>query len=222
MAKFDERHCHKWALLLRLRRKKLDNALAAIAREDFETARRLFSEIFYGVSGKHADPGMAGSLLYHMAMVTKMETETRLLLNELRLPQPDVAADLLRFTEDFVSDMYELAKASVPLNFDPHDVAAKAGLSSEEKIDLFTKLNKETKTLEAMLASKQAEVCKHLEGLFSNWARHVAEMRLRQEYETIKGFLITVALAKAVGTRRLKDAMVKFKKGSVKKPCASL
>ena len=89
---FDEKHCHKWALLLRERREKLNQALTAIAHEDFDWTKRLFSEVFYGVSaGKHTDPGMAGSLLYHMAMVTKMETETRVLLEELRADLPDIA-----------------------------------------------------------------------------------------------------------------------------------
>ncbi|MEM2999848.1 MAG: radical SAM protein [Candidatus Bathyarchaeia archaeon] len=209
MVKFDKRNCHKWALLLRERREKLDQALAAIGRGDFDGARRLFSEVFYGVSGKRADPGMAGSLLYHMAMVTKMETETRLLLNELRLAPPDIAEALSRFTEEFVSDMYELTKTIVPINFDSHAVAIKASLNSDEKIDLFTKLNKKAKALEAMLANKQAEASKQLEDLFSEWAQYIAEMRLRQEYETIKGFLITAALAKAVGIQRLKGAMIK-------------
>jgi hypothetical protein len=66
VTKFDEKHCHKWALLLRERREKLNRALTAIANEDFDGAKRLFSEVFHGVSaGKRADPGMAGSLLYH-------------------------------------------------------------------------------------------------------------------------------------------------------------
>jgi hypothetical protein len=77
---YDERHCHKWALLLKQRGEKLNRLSDSIAQEDYEGAKRLFQEIFYGVSGKQAEPGMAGSLLYHMAMVTKMETETRVLL----------------------------------------------------------------------------------------------------------------------------------------------
>ena len=40
--------------------------------------------------GKQADPGMAGSLLYHMAMVTKMESETQVLLDELNVKLPNV------------------------------------------------------------------------------------------------------------------------------------
>ena len=41
--------------------------------------------------GKQADPGMAGSLLYHMAMVTKMESETQVLLDELNVELPNVS-----------------------------------------------------------------------------------------------------------------------------------
>jgi hypothetical protein len=81
VTKFDERQCHKWALLLSIRREKLGKLLTNLAEENVSEAKRLFQEIFYGVSGKQAEPGMAGSLLYHMAMVTKMETETQVLLD---------------------------------------------------------------------------------------------------------------------------------------------
>jgi hypothetical protein len=41
---------------------KLDEVLAAIAKGDFHTAKRLFKEFFYGVTaGERSDPGMAGS-----------------------------------------------------------------------------------------------------------------------------------------------------------------
>ena len=111
VTKFDEKHCHKWALLLHERRKKLNQASTAIANEDFDGAKRLFSEVFHGVSaGKHTDPGMVGSLLYHMAMVTKMETETRLLLEELRVDLPYIAEQTRRFYNDFASDVNELTK----------------------------------------------------------------------------------------------------------------
>jgi hypothetical protein len=74
LTKFNARHCHKWVLLLLARKRKLDQALNAITEEDFDLSKRLFSQIFAGVNGgEQADPGMAGSLLYHMAMVTKME-----------------------------------------------------------------------------------------------------------------------------------------------------
>jgi hypothetical protein len=80
---FNDRHCHKWALLLLERRTKLNQLLTNIKSEDFAGVNQLFQEIFFGFSGMQAEPGMAGSLLYHMAMVTKMETETRFLIEEL-------------------------------------------------------------------------------------------------------------------------------------------
>ena len=208
VTKFDEKHCHKWALLLRERREKLDQALTAIAHEDFDGAKRLFSEVFHGVSaGKRTDPGMVGSLLYHMAMVTKMETETQVLLKESRVDLPDVAEQIRSFYSDFVSDAHELTKTTVPLNVDPWEVVAKASLSTDEKIGRLTELTERTKAIEAMLRDKNPEVSEHFEGLFKDWSRHIVEMRLRQEYETIKGFLITVELAKTVGISRLQHTM---------------
>jgi radical SAM protein with 4Fe4S-binding SPASM domain len=208
LTKFDEKHCHKWALLLRERQEKMNEALTAIAHEDFDGAKRLFSEVFYGVSaGKRAEPGMAGSLLYHMAMVTKMETETRLLLEELRADMPEIAEQLWRFYGDFASDALELTKTIVQLRVNPQEVVTKASLSTDEKVGMFTQLTERTKALERMLNDKTPEAIKHLEGLFRDWSRHIVEMRLRQEYETIKGFLITAELAKTGGVSRLQDAM---------------
>jgi radical SAM protein with 4Fe4S-binding SPASM domain len=210
VTKFDERHCHKWALLLSERREKLGRALTAVANEDFDCAKRLFSEVFHGVSaGKRADPGMAGSLLYHMAMVTKMESETRFLLEELGADMPDIAENLLRFYGDFASDAHELTKTIVPLYVNPRGVASNASLSTDEKILVFTKLAERAQALERMLSAKNPEAIKHLEGLFTDWSQHIVGMRLRQEYETIKGFLITATLAKAMGAPRIRDAMKK-------------
>jgi radical SAM protein with 4Fe4S-binding SPASM domain len=208
VTKFDEGHCHKWALLLRERWGKLNRALTAIANEDFDRAKRLFSEVFHGVSsGKHADPGMAGSLLYHMAMVTKMETEARFLLEESGAEMPDIAENLLRFYDDFASDAHELMKTSVPLNVNPRRVIAEPSLTTDEKISVFTKLTERTKALERLLSAENPEAVEHLEGLFTDWSQRIVEMRLRQEYETIKGFLITAELAKTVGLPRLQSAM---------------
>ncbi len=208
VTKFDEKHCHKWALLLNERREKLKQALNAFAHEDFDSAKRLFSEVFYGVSaGKRTDPGMAGSLLYHMAMVTKMETETRVLLEELRVDMPEIAKQLWRFYGDFISDAHALTKTILPLTVNPQEGVTKASLSTTEKISVFTKLAEKTKALERMLRAKNLEVTVHLERLFQHWSRNIVEMRLRQEYETIKGFLITTELAKTVGVPRLQDSM---------------
>jgi radical SAM protein with 4Fe4S-binding SPASM domain len=213
VTKFDEGHCHKWALLLRERREKLNRILAAIDREDFDVAKRLFSEVFHGVSsGKNADPGMMGSLLYHMAMVTKMETETRFLLKELDADMPDIMRQLEQFYNDFVSDINELTGAIVSVNVNPQKVAARASLCTDEKIGLFNKLNERTKAIERLLSAENLEAMEQLERLFEDWAQHVTEIRLRQEYETIKGFLVTAELAKTVGIPRLQDAMKKVQK----------
>ncbi|MCW4046251.1 MAG: radical SAM protein [Candidatus Bathyarchaeota archaeon] len=207
VTKFDERHCHKWALLLRERRLKLDRILTALAAEDLDVAKRLFSEVFYGVSaGDRSDPGMAGSLLYHMAMVTKMETETNLLINEFHACLPDVDEEL-RFYGDFLSDAAALTKATVPLKFNTSKVVANGSLSAEEKIRLFTSLKEKTKTLEKTLSAGNPNVVGRLESLFLDWSQHIAEMRLRQEYETIKGFLFMAELAKSIGVPRLKAFM---------------
>lgn len=208
LTKFDDVDCHKWALLLYQRKEKLNKTLAFITAEDFEAARKLFREIFYGVpSGKNAEPGMSGSLLYHMAMVTKMETETSVLLKELRVESPDISKNLQRFYADFVSDMDELTGNILPLGINPQEVAERESIGTEEKIVLFTNLNERTRAVEKMLASKNAGAAEALEVLFLDWAKNVVEMRLRQEYETIKGLLNLSELAKTFGTQRLKAAM---------------
>jgi len=213
LAKFDQRHCHKWAMLLCERREKLNQALTAIANEVFDEAKRLFREVFNGVSsGKYAEPGMAGSLLYHMAMVTKMEAETRFLLEELGEEMPDITEQLTRFYGDFTSDVSELMETVVSLNVDPRGVAAKASLGNDEKIEVFTNLAEKTKEVEGMFSGKNPKTSEHLEGLFRDWSQHIIEMRLRQEYETMKGFLITAALAKTEGVPRLRDAMKRVQK----------
>ena len=76
LTNFDVRQCHKWAQLLLARREKLSQAVAAVEKQDFDTAKKLLTQIVNGAYGKQVDPGMVGSLLYHMAMVTKMESET--------------------------------------------------------------------------------------------------------------------------------------------------
>ena len=195
-------------MLLCERREKLNQALTAIANEVFDEAKRLFLEVFNGVpSGKYAEPGMAGSLLYHMAMVTKMEAETRFLLEELGEEIPDITEQLTRFYGDFTSDVNELMETVVSLNVDPPGVATKASLRTDEKIAGFINLAEKTKEVEGMFSGKNPKTSEHLEGLFRDWSQHIIEMRLRQEYETIKGFLITVAFAKTEGVPRLRDAM---------------
>ncbi len=209
VTKFDERHCHKWALLLRERRDKLNKALALVAAEDFNGAKLLFLEIFGVSSGRKAEPGMAGSLLYHMAMVTKMETETRMLLQELRAEAPDITQQLWRFYGDFALDMVELTKPTMQLRVNSREVVPKHCLGTDEKIALFTKLNEKTHQTERMLNCGDSQAAIALEELFRDWAKSVAEMRLRQEYETIKGLLTSAKLAESFGVKRLQAAMEK-------------
>ena len=187
---------------------KLNKALSHIAAEDFGGAKPLFSEVFYGVpSGQKAEPGMAGSLLYHMAMVTKMETETRMLLEELNAETPDITQQLRRFYGDFAQDAVELTKPITQLSIDSSEVAARHSLGTEEKITLFTELNQKTREAENMLSSGDTAAAIVLEDLFRVWAKSVVEMRLRQEYETIKGLLTSAKLAESVGINSLEAAM---------------
>ena len=115
LTKFDETHCHKWALLLKERKQKIDNASEVVASGDFEAAKSLVDEVFHGSSGRNSDPGMEGSLLYHMAMISKMAEESRVVLEELKVDVPSVERVLWRFYGDFVSDAKELLDDIVPL-----------------------------------------------------------------------------------------------------------
>ena len=208
LTKFDARQCHKWAELLLTRKQKLNQALTAIAEEDFDLAKRLFSQIFNGVNGgKQADPGMAGSLLYHMAMVTKMESETRMLIDELHVDLPDVALIAHKIYLDFESDAKELTRETASANFNFHEITSSPHLETAEKIDLFSKLKKENKTVEALLNNQNPKAAEALKKLFHEWADQIIKMRLIQEYETIKGLLVMAKLAKNIDLTVLEDAM---------------
>jgi hypothetical protein len=205
---FDQRHCHKWALLLNQRKQKLDKLLSKLASENVSDKKRLFQEIFYGVPfGKDAEPGMAGSLLYHMAMVTKMETETHVLLKELEVAAPDVNQQLHQFYGDFISDAFELT-VQVPVN-----VVAKEAWgpspTSTEKIALFNSLNQKTQALASRVEVGDPTFRADLEDLFQEWSNRVAEMRFRQEYHTIRGLLILSELSKTFGVSKLGAVMQK-------------
>lgn len=208
---FDVRHCHKWAQLLLARQKKLNEALSAVEKQDFDLAKKLLNQIVNGIYGKQVDPGMAGSLLYHMAMVTKMESETRVILEELEVPMPNITAQLNQICGDFEADAKELLKENLFLKPDTKEIACAPRLSSEEKIALFTKLKQEGKKVEDMLNCKNPKSAANMEKLFGNWAKQVMQMRLIQEYETIKGLLVTAELSKTVGLRALEDAMAQVK-----------
>jgi len=174
---------------------------------DFDLAKQLFNQIFNGVMGKQADPGMAGSLLYHMAMVSKMESETQVLLNALNVELPDVSVQLSKIYCDFESDAKHLTQKIGPFPLGFRDIATSSRPTSEEKIKLFTNLKQENKKVEALLNNKKPEAGEALEKLFNNWAEQVIRMRLIQEYETIKGLLVTAELAKTIGLPALEKAM---------------
>jgi hypothetical protein len=133
---FDAKQCHKWAQLLLARQQNLNQALTSIKAEDFDLAKRLFSKIFAGVNGgKQADPGMAGSLLYHMAMITKMESETRMLIDELHVDLPETASKLSRIYSDFETDAKELTKEITPFTLKYEEIASAKYLGTNEKVN---------------------------------------------------------------------------------------
>jgi radical SAM protein with 4Fe4S-binding SPASM domain len=208
LTNFDVTQCHKWAQLLLSRKQKLGEAQVAIEKRDFDTAKRLFNQIFNGaMSGKQVDPGMAGSLLYHMAMVSKMESETQVILKALKVELPNVSEQLSKIYGDFEADAKELIQTITPVLLSLHEIASSPRPTSEKKINLFTKLNKENKKVEALLGNSNPEARKAMEKLFVDWAKLVIEMRLIQEFETIKGLLVTAELAKNVGLPSLEAAM---------------
>ena len=209
LTNFDIRHCHKWAQLLVERKQKLDQAIANID-VDFEESKRLANQIFNGVQeGRQTDPGMSGSLLYHMAMVTKMESETQILLQEIKSPLPDISSDLYKIYSDFESDAKELTKTITSAsNFKK---IQNERLGTEEKIALFNKLKKETKNAEKLLKNKDPKAKKALQKAFLSWTQEIIKMRLIQEYETIKGLLVTAQLAKNIGLLALEAAMSRVK-----------
>jgi hypothetical protein len=113
----------------------MEQAIVAMHSGDFETAQIVVSEIFHGEesrNNKDIDPGMAGSLLYHMAMVTKMEAEPKFVLKELGLVEPDVTARELPFFDAFVSDVKELNR-NLQTEVNPKLTLSKAALKEEEK-----------------------------------------------------------------------------------------
>jgi radical SAM protein with 4Fe4S-binding SPASM domain len=206
MTNYDEQHCHKWALLLTERKSKLQQAQDAIAVGDYSAAKQLSHQIFYGTIGKQSDPGMAGSLLYHMAMVTKMESENTLLLKELTITQPDVQRNLDHFYSLFEEDVGTLLYGVIDFTLGDPTVATER-LSSEQKIIFFSELTKKYAALEKQLSSQTSVANITLEGLFHEWAALVTKMRLIQEYETIKGLLTLAVLIKTFGAEKIQNVM---------------
>lgn len=212
MTNFDVKQCHKWAQLLIERKTKLDQALEAIAKQDFELAKQLTNQIFSGTSsGRQTDPGMIGSLLYHMAMVTKMGSETQVLLETLKEQAPDVKSSLNKIYNDFYADAKKLTRDVIDIDYDAKKMAENKRLNSEEKITLVTELKQENKKVEALLNAKSAQSKEAIKELFNQWAQQVTLMRLTQEYETIKGLLVLTHLVEKLGFETVNSAMERVK-----------
>jgi radical SAM protein with 4Fe4S-binding SPASM domain len=194
-------------LLLKERKRKIGRASEAVASGDFETAKQLAYEVFQGYTGGNSDPGMEGSLLYHMAMVTKMAAEPRVVLEELKAEAPSVERQLWKFYSDFVSDAKELLYDVMPITANLEDAVKKPILGIDEKIHIFRRLSEETKKVENMLDRKEFRAGDKLQSLFRKWGDHIVQMRLRQEYETIRGFLIMERLVEEVGIERLEETV---------------
>ena len=187
----------------------MEQAVTAIHSGNFETAQIFASEIFHGEEprkSKDADPGMEGSLLYHMAMVTKMEAEPKIVLEAVRLSEPDVTARMLPFFDAFVLDVKELTQ-KIEIEISSNSALYKAALNEEEKITLFEKLAEKTKTVEAMLKKEDFNAELELQTVFLEWAASVIGMRVRQEYKTIKGFLILTDLTSNLGIEYISKVM---------------
>lgn len=209
MTNNDVRHCHKWAQLLLARHEKLNQAFAATEKQDFDSAKKILNQIINGGYGKQVDPGMVGSLLYHLAMVTKMESETTIILEELKVPLPNVTAQVKKIYGEFEADAKELLKDPIFIIYGTKEIATSKRLNSQEKIILVTNLKAESKKVEALLTSKDPKTAPAIEKLFSQWAEQVIRMRLTQEYETIKGLLVTAELAKTIGIEELEATMAR-------------
>ena len=150
---------------------------------------------------------MAGSLLYHMAMVTKMEAESRVLLEELKAKPPEISKQLHAAYNDFVCDVLELSKPFLPLTKESLDMSSRKSLAAEEKIQLYTALQKRAREIARMLDDKKPDALDQFRALFNDWGKTVVEMRSRQEYETIKGLLTLDQLVKSCGFPQVSQAM---------------
>jgi radical SAM protein with 4Fe4S-binding SPASM domain len=147
-----------------------------------------------------------------MAMVSKMAAESRVVLEELKVDAPSVDRVLWRFYSDFVSDVKELLDEILPLKDVLVMAVKKPAPGVEEKIRLFRRVSEETRKAEGMLDQKDPRAKDRLQSVFLDWTDSVVEMRLRQEYETLKGFLIVERLAEEFGVERIEQTMARVEK----------
>ena len=209
---FDRKHCHKWAILLDEKRLKINKIKSAFAEKKFDSVLSLFSEVISGsTKGKNSDPGLIGSLLYHMAMVSKMEMETTLLTKEFNMSFFDQVA-VKKYYDLFLSDAIELSAPFLSLDISTLTPIFDDPLGSSEKLKLFDRLFDKTKKIETFFNNHDKQGIIDFEKLFEEWAYQIILMRLRQEYETIKGLFISTEIAKKYGLVHLEKAMKKVQK----------
>jgi radical SAM protein with 4Fe4S-binding SPASM domain len=213
LTNFDEKHCHKWALLLKEKRNKLNQIKISVTEKDFNKAQSLFSEVISGsIKGKNSDPGLIGSLLYHMAMVSKMEMESKLLskeFNSLSFNNEKILESIYGF---FVNDVLELTNEILFLDLSNVNSKFTDYLGTSEKITLFATLFDKSKKIKSLLDMNDDQVIQEIEKLFEDWSYQIILMRLRQEYETIKGLLLSSEIEKKHGLNHLQKAMEKVQK----------
>jgi len=80
-------------------------------------------------------------------------------------------------------------------------------LTKEEKITTAENLLQELARVEKLLNGGDVKAGEQLENLFGRWSIKIVEMRLHQEYETIKGYLTAWAAAEEYGLKRLEEVM---------------
>ena len=163
MIKFDEYQCHKWGLLLRNRKKKIDKVIENLIKEDFKKTEKLFQEVFYGGLERNSDHGMEGSLLYHMAMVSKMQTEYEIILKELGINAPNIEESLKKIYSDFVSDVKILLNEVINLEGISIDITKTPYPNEEGKIQLLLELNKESKRIKEIIRNKDPEILNEIQ-----------------------------------------------------------
>lgn len=203
---FNFKHCHKWASLLKRRKQIIDQACDAVNSGNFTMAKNLTYGVLNGDIAA-SDPGMEGSLLYHMAMITKMTAESRLIISELNLQPPQITKQLRNFYHDFTSDVKLLLIGMEKKEINWKNVLEKPVIAESEKIGVYQRLVERSLEVIDMLEKEDSNSGKSLQELFKEWASSVIEMRLRQEYHTIRGFFIVKELAEKLGITRLQEVM---------------
>jgi radical SAM protein with 4Fe4S-binding SPASM domain len=136
-----------------------------------------------------------------------MESETRMLIDELQVDLPDIALNLNNIYGDFESDAKDLTKEITFFSLNFQQIASIPRLGTAEKINLFKNLTTKNKTVESLLNNKNPRAYEALKKLFCDWTEQIIQMRLIQEYETIKGLLVTAELAKNIDLQTLENTM---------------